>query len=590
MDSTTKNLWCWAGRGVGPSGFTSQDYRWSEGAIGAVLTSSPRGHRCASATSRSGRQRILFEGSIYNAEELGSALRGSAHAPSPEELTDASLLLALFLEHGPGGLNLVNGPFAFVIWDETRQRLSLGRDRFGMNTLFWREDAQGLSMASRMTPLLAAPGARRRLDKEGALDFLINGLTDQRESTLFADIQQLPAGSVMEFDLPAWKPGLAARQIRDWYSLPEPGGVLLSAQEAVAEFRRLLSDAIRLRWRSPEPKALLLSGGLDSSAIAGLVATGPSSGPLLQTYKAYFDIPRYDQPECVSSVVERTGAVHRGISIGPPELLAYREQLLHALEQPYERSIISAHWAVCQLIATDGIRVTLDGLGADEQLGGYRPWVRSFGPLQRGEDVRGLPFISSSRPPESFEQGADLGRLFSWLSRESLDLAIQKITRENALAIRSFGELCRYHIRHGALPLLLMFNRCIGAAFDQESRSPFMDHRLVEFSLGLGSHHKVVGEQTKYVLRKAVEDLVPGIVARHVNKESYVDLEVSWLRGSGLEQLRSEAVRTAREWPALFSLDAMEVPAEGQEPSRLTLLRLWRITCFGAWARQFGVQ
>ena len=135
--------------------------------------------------------------------------------------------------------------------------------------------------------------------------------------------------------------------------------------------------------------------------------------------------------------------------------------------------------------------------------------------------------------------------------------------------------------------MLLRFNRDLGAAFDQESSSPFMDHRLIEFSIQLDDNLKIAGNQSKYVLRRAVADVVPELIVRYDNKMSYLDIEVAWLGGQGFEQLQAGVLRAQSE------LQSLLVPSAGltvtEELDKPTMLRMWRIDCLAAWARLFGV-
>jgi asparagine synthase (glutamine-hydrolysing) len=134
--------------------------------------------------------------------------------------------------------------------------------------------------------------------------------------------------------------------------------------------------------------------------------------------------------------------------------------------------------------------------------------------------------------------------------------------------------------------MLLKFNRDIGAAFGQTARSPFMSHRLVELSLRLPDCDKVRENRGKHVVRELVEDLFPGTPMWRDQKRSYSEIEVAWLGGEPMDRLRAEALQTAREWRGL--LEPSRVDRSTAHPT--AILRMWRIACFGAWARQFGVE
>ena len=569
MISAKSNVWCWAGYGNAPvHGGDLACSPWCEGDARVLLyAGAPSAVRNASW--------IVFDGRIYNAEELFPRRAND----EIKQTTIASDLLSLLLEEGIGALHRVNGMFAFALWDASRRRLVAARDRFGMKTLYWHAQGAGLAIGCRMGALLDALGVQRAINYASAVEFLVNGFTDQDEETMFAGIRQLPPGTALEFD-----PVSGSMTRKQWYQLPS-ASLTLSEDEAAERFRSILSDAVRIRSRSSS-LGLMLSAGIDSAAIAGLLAR-QTPGRLLRTYKATFNSRHHDQPDHVALVVNDTGATHYETRISPGDLFRYRDDILIALEQPYERSIISGHWALSRRISEDGIRFTLDGIGADEQLGGYRVFQTSFAAFQRGEKPRGLAFVGTSRPPESFAKDANLTRLYAWLASDARDLAVRMINDESNNTIDSFREMCRYHMHRGALPMLLRFNRDLGAAFDQESSSPFMDHRLIEFSIQLDDNLKIAGNQSKYVLRRAVADVVPELIVRYDNKMSYLDIEVAWLGGQGFEQLQAGVLRAQSELQSLLVPSARSTVSE--ELDKPTILRMWRIDCLAAWARLFGV-
>ncbi len=571
MTLHTNTIWGWAGRGDTPcqtgidTPIKGDDFR--------VL----RYENVPYATSNGSW--LVFDGVIYNGTELCGtynsqfSLHGSA--------TEAKLLLENILKDGMQALHRINGNFAFAMWDAPRQLLLAARDRFGLHTLYWHTDGVAIAIGPRMFPLLDAVRGTRRMNYDSAVEFLLNGFTDQDSNTLLNDVYQLTPGSMLEFE-----PSSGALNVTNWYELPLPSLRTQPAQEAILQFLQLLANAIFIRSSNANKNgALMLSAGIDSSSIASFLKKQGMWGQL-NTYKTYFDSPVHDLHEHVALIVAHTGANHRGITITAEDLFAHRNDILLAIEVPYERSIAAAHWVLCKEMAKDGINFTLDGVGADEQLGGYRIFQTSLAAFQRGEYVPGLAFVGASRPPESFNREADLDSLYTWLTPPARAKAIASIYAEREDVIDSFAQMCRYHMQRGALPMLLRYNRDIGRAFGQESSSPFMDHQLVEFSIGLRDELKMANGCSKYALRRAVEDLVPEKIVKHDNKTSYLDIEIAWLSGPGLTQLRADVAEAVALLPTLL---ATEEQHNAETLDRITILRMWRIACLGVWAKLYRI-
>ncbi|MBV6325089.1 asparagine synthetase B family protein [Duganella violaceipulchra] len=558
--------WCWAGKGSAPSWAGPPASVWSGGPATVLRYT-------GGEAAELGDSWLVFSGAIHNRAALAQA--GAQH----QQTSDARRLLSLLDEFGIDALEQVNGMFAFVWWDARRRRLTAARDRFGIQTLYWHASNGSLTLGPRMAPLLDALGLSRRIDDDSAIDFLVNGFTDQDERTMFANVRQLPAATLLE-----WDPASGRTNLRNWYRLAAPGGNQLSEPEAVEQFRSLLADAVRLRSDARQRPALMLSAGIDSSLIAGLLAAHNPTEPM-PTYKTYFDSAAHDLRSHVDAVLTKTRAVHGAAMISATDLFDHRDAILAALEQPYERSIVAAHWVLCQRMAEDGVTATLDGVGADEQLGGYRVFQSSLLAFQRGEKPPGLAMVGASRPPQVLEPDANLDALYAWLPSDIRAAAARRIRAETDQGIDSFGQMCRHHMQQGALPMLLRFNRDVGRAFGQVSMSPFMDHRLVEYSIGLNDGMKYSGGRSKYILRRAAAGLVPEAIIHHDNKTSYLDIEVAWLGGPGLARLR-EGVRQA-----IGSLPRLLSPAVPEGPlDKYTILRMWRIDCLGAWARLYSAQ
>jgi asparagine synthase (glutamine-hydrolysing) len=531
---------------------------------------------------RGNQHRIVFDGCLYDRE--------LALAPGADPgASDAEVVLAAFDHWGPACLDRLIGSFALVIWDDVAKRLHAARDRFGQKPLYLCAHAGGVAFASEMKQLLELPSMRARLDLETAFDFLNHGLTDHAVRTMMAGILRIPAGSLVEIDLATWRPGDALPSPEVWYRLPDPDTLDLDEPTAIEQLRVRLFEAVRSQWQRPGAKAICVSGGLDSSAIAAIVARFENAREpreQIWTFKACFDDPLFDETILYESVLAATGV--KGLACRTSALDPFRvlDVLVWHMDEPFARAALAAQWMLFELAASRGIAFTLDGQGADEQLGGYMSMVHAHKAHVAGDDTCILA-VGSSR--SSLRDGGTDVADRAWIAPGCREAAARELPGARALS-RGMGELCRERMMHGDLPMMMRYNDRIGAAHGIETHVPFLDHRVVDFTIALGARYKLEGDRTKYVLRRAMEGLVPRLVLNHLHKGSYSALETGWLRGAGRAPLIAKVRATVQEWPELFSAAGVsDLCEDAAGAGKETLLLLWRIACFGAWARRFDV-
>jgi asparagine synthase (glutamine-hydrolysing) len=541
-------------------------------------------------SAQSGRRySIVFDGCLYNRDELSQL----AAAPLNGEATDAQILLAAFERLGAKCVENIDGAFAFVVWDDEEKRLYAVRDRFGLRPLYVYASPTSIAFASEIKQFFALPGTRARLNTACALDFLISGLTDHSTETMFENVYRLHGGAMLRLDLRVWQPGDALPAFDDWYQLPTPGSLEITEAEAVERFRHLLTASVRVQWQRPVPRALCLSGGLDSSSIAGILAADKDrsgNGGELLTFKARFGDEEFDETHLLKSVLELTGVTNYQTLCTFKEALRLVEPLAWHLDEPFSRASLAAQWMLFEQAAGQGISATLDGQGADEQLCGYASMIREHLAYLEGASEPERASALSSRSSLSPQETAEGAPALSWLSQEQRQATLRKNEAQPRTPNRSLGQLCRYRMLHGDLPMMMRQNDRLGAAHGIETHVPFMAHQVVEFSIALGDKYKLVGNQSKYLLRRAMDGLVPRAVLEHYHKGSYSKLEEGWLRTSADETWVEAVNATAREWPELVDEKGVRtLTRERASADKETLLLLWRILCFGAWARKFNV-
>ena len=535
------------------------------------------------------RYSIVFDGCLYNRNEMSRLASKSIDG----EATDAQILLAAFECLGWKCVEHIDGVFACVIWDDEEKRLNVIRDAFGLRPLYIYAGQTSIAFASEIKQFFSEPCTPAKLNATRTLDFLLSGLTDHSSETMFENVYRLPGGAILRLDTRVWQPGDDLPAFDNWYQLPEPDSLEISEAEAIERFRYLLSDSVASQWRRPGKRALCLSGGLDSSSIAGILATENSTSgnkDKIVTFKVCFGDEEFDETPLLKSVIELTGVTNHQTLCTFPDALRLIEPLTWHLDEPFSRASLAAQWMLFKLAAGEGTRATLDGQGADEQLCGYASMISEHQAYVAGGSKFVHTPVVSSRSSLSWNEEANGRQALHWLSPEQRQAAFRKSESQPYIPNRRLGQLCRYRMLNGDLPMMMRQNDRLGAAHEIETHVPFMARKVVEFSIALGDKYKLVGNQSKYLLRRSMNGLVPRIILEHYQKKSYSKLEEEWLRSSKDQTWVNAVNVTALEWPELLDKEGVRVITKDCEHAdKETLLLLWRILCFGTWARKFNV-
>jgi asparagine synthase (glutamine-hydrolysing) len=573
-------------------------------------------------TDPSRRWWLIFNGEIYNYLELREQLRQSGYSFRTQ--TDSEVLLAGYIRWGEEVLERLIGMFAFVIWDDWERRLFVARDRFGIKPVYYLAGSGGVAFASEIKQLRGLPGESGRMNLRRVYDFLATGMADHTGETLYADIKQLRPGECVLLDLARGAPA-ADLPIRRWYRVPAPGTIELSEQEAGERFRALLAESVRIHLRSDVPVGSCLSGGLDSSSIVCLMAgflDQEGKGARVRSISACYGEKSVDERPFIDAVAEQAHCDPAYVYPQPQDAVALAERITWHQDEPYGSTSIFAQWSVFAEAKRRGIKVMLDGQGADEQLAGYHGGfsyhyaglVRElrFAALIRTMLERrryhGLPvrqqlrmFVVPLLPPAvvRFLRAPRAQAIVqrNWLgsdafdridrSRGALDVALE----ESELGpIKNIGDLCVAMTQASNLGMLLHWEDRNSMAHGIEARVPFLDHRLVEFSIGLGSHHKIVGGDTKRVLRRGMEGILPETVRTRRDKLGFSTPETEWFRGPLRPAIESGIEETLQRYPDLLNAQATRALVgdmlNGARPVDFTL---WRIVNIGIWGRVSGV-
>jgi asparagine synthase (glutamine-hydrolysing) len=458
--------------------------------------------------SADGRHWIAFNGELFNYLELRAEL--GSRGRTFRTRSDTEVLVNAWAEWGPACLERLIGMFAFAIWDG--RELVLARDRLGEKPLYWTRDGTRLLFASEIKALLAEVPATPNLDErfpvlEAALE----------PETLFKGIWSLEPGRYLRWD------GRTV-EVRRYWRLPEGPVDERDEAELAEELLALLADAVRLRLRSDVPVGLFLSGGLDSSLLAALARPEEVFTCRLPYGEAY------DEYVHAETMARALGVEPRSVLLTPEEFRRELPRIVWHLDQPIATASSAAEFALARL-AREHVTVVLGGQGSDEAFGGYVRHVL----MTEEERLSASELLRDYRPLARILWGADVfgdpaARYFELLRRGVGD-AEPALARVREAFARRGTLVDRLGAADFALvfPSLILMNDRAAAAYGLENRTPFLDHRVVEFAFRLPASAKIRGFTTKAVLRRAARGLVPDAIVDRPDKKGLAVPVQRWL-------------------------------------------------------------
>src|SRR5919197_1304927 len=333
------------------------------GARGLSIIDLEGGHQ--PIANEDGSVHVVQNGEIYNYRQLRDELAARGHRFATH--CDTEVLVHLYEERGPRFVDALRGMFALAVWDARRRRLLLARDRYGIKPLYWRAGAGTLAFASELKALLRDPGFSREVDLD-ALEAFLAFNSIPAPLTIFRDARKLPAGHLL-----TWEPGGELRIER--YARPQPPAADAvrrePARELAGELRERLRDSVRAHLVADVPVGVLLSGGIDSSALTALAAE--VSDERVRTFSIGFEERSFDELDRARLVAKRFDTDHHELVLRPvaSELLP---RLVEAFDEPFADSSALPTYLVSQL-AAEHVKVVLSGEGGDELFGGYYTYV-----------------------------------------------------------------------------------------------------------------------------------------------------------------------------------------------------------------------
>jgi asparagine synthase (glutamine-hydrolysing) len=558
---------------------------------------------------------IVYNGEIFNHADHRPGLEARGHVFATR--SDTETILHLYEDYGDRCVEHLRGMFAFAIWNRRTKELFVARDRLGVKPLYYvHADDGSLFFGSEIKALLAANAIRPTLHVAALPEYLANRATSGA-TTLFAGVQRLPPGHTLR-----WKDGKV--EIRCYWDA-RPGDVPEDGARAVAdcidEWRELFRTSVRLRLMADVPLGLFLSGGIDSSAIAGVMSQMVAEP--IKTFSVAFNDPEATELEYARLAAQAFGTDHHEVLVEPSDFAAALPHLIWHEDEPIGHPASVPLYFVSQL-AQRHVKVVLTGEGSDELLAGYyryrttllnlsagrlyhrfstdriRRFVRSVAAgVAPASLARKLPRTFLWRTPDIdalyFDNFAVFTRhmqrdLFSKELRGQLEHVNPHAGMRHYFDAPSSASVLQrllYADLKTHLHELLMKQDQMSMAASVESRVPFLDHKLVEFSTALPDRLKLRGWTTKYVLREAMKGLVPEAILRRGKMGFPVPLG-RWFRGAFRPLLDEFVVGERAVARGLFQPDVLQRLVQEHAAGRADHTeRLWALVNFEMWQRQF---
>jgi asparagine synthase (glutamine-hydrolysing) len=547
---------------------------------------------------------VVFNGEIYNYRELRAELERDGHRFYTS--SDTETIVHAYEQWGESCFQRLRGMFGIALWDRRNAALLLARDRAGIKPLYYAQRSGRLYFGSELKSLLAAGAVDGAIDLE-SLDHYLSFLYTPRDRSIFKGVSKLPPGHVLR-----WQRGSV--QVGPFWQIEARETFRGSEQEAADELRRVLAGAVGSHMISDVPLGAFLSGGVDSSAVVGLMAAA-SSQPV-KTFSIGFDEPQYDELEHARAVARHFGTDHHEFVVRP-DGLGILDRLIEHFDEPFADSSAIPTWYVSE-IARQHVTVVLSGDGGDELFGGYdrylpHPRVAQFDrlPVPGRKWLAGAiwPLLPHGVHGKNFLRHVSLDANARFIDSVALFRDDEKPAlyapelRASLQRFRATEMLGRHLERFAALPphsrmmrfdfetylpedVLTKVDR-MSMAHSIESRVPLLDNEVIDFASTLPAHFKIRDGRRKHVLKQALRGLVPDAILDRRKQGFGVPLDV-WFRGR-LTGMFAEILGSARAkhrgyfQPAFVS----RIVQEHLSGRRDHTLRLWQLLVLELWHRHY---
>jgi len=484
---------------------------------------------------------IVFNGEIYNYQEIKKELTEKYHFKTN---SDTEVILNAYKEWGEDCLHKFNGMFAFAIYDRTEKKLFAARDPFGIKPFYYYFSENYFVFGSEIKAILASDTVKAELNEEMLYDFIIFNRTDHTAQTSFKHISNLRPGHKIQLHTQT-----ADFKISQWYFLPEINENKLSFEENAHALLGKLSESIKLHLVSDVPVGSALSGGLDSSSIVCLMRQLMLANMPLHTFSAVYDNAwEKDEKKYVDILAQHTNISTTFTYPNAQKLAEELDKLIYHQEEPFASASLFASWCVYNEAHNKGIKVLLNGQGADE-LFAY-DYMAAFYFFELFKKIK---WLKLAKEMFLFKKKQKSGTKFTFSLFAFL--LLPKFLRNYAISgsqpivnkaffnkhkassnffhtffdTKTLNENVKNHLLHKLHHLLRVEDKN-AMTFSVEGRVPFLEKELVHLALNIPAKHKVRNGEVKYILKQSMKEFLPHTIFRRNNKIGYETPMDKWFR------------------------------------------------------------
>lgn len=554
----------------------------------------------------SGRYTMVFNGEVYNFKELKERLPDYPFRTQ----SDSEVVLAAYIEWGAAALQWFNGMFALAIWDEEEQELFIARDRVGIKPVYYTFQEGTLVFSSEVRAILASKLISPKLNRDGLTEYL-HYQTVHAPNTLLEGVMMLPAGHYMrvkdtEQEIEKyWDPALTSQNSSD-----------LSVEAVHGRINDLLYTSVERRLISDVPFGAFLSGGIDSSAMVGIMSD--VSTTQVSTFSVVFDDSEFSEAEYARMVADKFSTAHHEIKLSPDDFLRMLPDALAAMDHPSGDGPNT--YVVSKVTKAAGITVAISGMGGDELFAGYPHFMHCYSAMEKKwinqypMALRKLvaPLLRQFKPGIAGKKAAkilcslkmDLPHLYPIMRQLLMDSDISKLLSGNKVKNPLYERLGSHAEDWSKLPLLSQVSLAeldtylrdvllrdtdqMSMAHALEVRVPFLDHELIEFVTGVSDEMKFPTSPKSLLV-----DSLNGLLPREIIDRPKMGFTLPWVHWmkNELREFCEEHIAALKE-RAIMDPSALESLWQRflKNDSEITWARIWPLIVLENWMQRHDVQ